>query len=72
MALKSQFRFESPEQKERFTRALESAVVRVVSDHTSPNLRRDGTTAPGIPYRLVLGCYPYLPQGPVKRQPPGA
>jgi len=61
-SLKSQFRFESAQQRERFTRALEEAVVRVVTEHTSPNLRSDGTAAPGRPYRLVLGCYPYLPR----------
>ncbi len=64
LSLKSQFRFESAEQRERFTRALELAVVRVVTDHTSPNLKPDGTSAPGSPYRLVLGCYPYLPREP--------
>jgi DNA-binding transcriptional ArsR family regulator len=62
LSLKSQFRFERAEQKERFTRALQEAVVRVVTDHTSPNLRPDGSPAPGRPYRLVLGCYPYLPK----------
>jgi DNA-binding transcriptional ArsR family regulator len=61
-SLKSQFRFETAEQRARFTRALEEAVVRVVTEHTSPNLRSDGTPAPGRPYRLVLGCYPYLPR----------
>jgi DNA-binding transcriptional ArsR family regulator len=61
-SLKFQFRFESSEQSERFTRALQEAVVRVVTDHTSPNLKPDGSPAPGKPYRLVLGCYPYLPQ----------
>ena len=61
-ALKSQFRFESAQQRERFTRALEEAVVQVVTEHTSPNLRSDGTAAPGRPYRLVIGCYPYLPR----------
>jgi DNA-binding transcriptional ArsR family regulator len=62
LSLKSQFRFESAEQRERFTRALEQAVVRVVTEHTSPNLRPDGAAAPGRPYRLVLGVYPYLPR----------
>jgi len=66
LSLKSQFRFESAEQQERFTRALQDAVVRVVTDHTSPNLRPDGRQAPGRPYRLVLGCYPYLPGETVK------
>jgi len=62
LSLKSQFRFESAEQQERFIRALELAVVHVVNDHTSPNLQPDGRPAPGRPFRLVLGCYPYLPQ----------
>ena len=66
LSLKSQFRFESAQQQERFTRALQDAVVRVVTDHTSPNLKPDGNPAPGIPYRLVLGCYPYLPGEAVK------
>jgi len=61
-SLKSQFRFESAAQRERFTRALEEAVVRVVTEHTSPNLRSDGSPAPGRPFRLVIGCYPYLPR----------
>ncbi len=62
LSLKSQFRFESSEQRERFTRALEEAVVRIVNEQTSPNLKPDGSPAPGTPYRLVLGCYPYLPR----------
>lgn len=62
LSLKSQFRFEKAEQKERFNRALQEAVVRVVMDHTSPNLRPDGSPATGRVYRLVLGCYPYLPK----------
>lgn len=64
LAIKSQFRFESPRQREAFTRALSEAVVSVVSRYTSPNLNPDGTAAPGRPYRLVLGCYPYVPQTP--------
>jgi DNA-binding transcriptional ArsR family regulator len=62
LSLKSQFRFESPKQRERFTAALQEAVVRVVTDHTSPNLKPDGSPGPGSAYRLVLGCYPYLPR----------
>ncbi len=62
LALKSQFRFETSEQRERFERALQDAVVRVVTDYTSPNLKPDGSPAPGTPYRLVLGCYPYVPR----------
>ena len=62
LSLKSQFRFENSEQRERFARALQEAVVRVVTDYTSPNLKPDGSPAPGTPYRLVLGCYPYVPR----------
>ena len=61
MSLKSQFRFENAQQRERFARALQEAVVQVVTEHTSPNLRPDGSAAPGRAYRLVLGCYPYEP-----------
>jgi DNA-binding transcriptional ArsR family regulator len=61
MSLKSQFRFENAVQSERFARALQEAVVQVVTEHTSPNLRPDGSAAPGRAYRLVLGCYPYEP-----------
>ena len=64
VSLKAQFRFESAEQRERFTRALQEAVVRVVTEHTSPNLRPDGSAAAGRPWRLVLGCYPYEPPRP--------
>ena len=71
LSLKSQFRFEGDEQRQRFTRALEQAVVRVVTEYTSPNLLPDGSAAPGRPYRLVLGAYPYLPvEGATPEAPP--
>lgn len=59
VSMKSQFRFESPEEQERFARELREAVVRVIAERTSPNLRANGSPAPGQPWRLVLGCYPY-------------
>lgn len=62
-SLKSQFRFESPEQRERFARELKDAVVSVIARFTSPNQTSAGKPAPGEPYRLVLGCYPYAPEG---------
>ncbi|MGH9399165.1 MAG: helix-turn-helix domain-containing protein [Thermoanaerobaculia bacterium] len=62
LSLKSQFRFESPEQRERFTRELKDAVVAVIARFTSPNLAPEGEAASGRPYRLVLGCYPYAPE----------
>ena len=59
LSIKSQFRFESPEQRERFSRELKDAVVSVIARFTSPNLKADGAPGEGQPYRLVLGCYPY-------------
>lgn len=64
LTLKSQFRFLSPAQREQFTAALREAVVQVIARHTSPV--SDGSA--GKTYRLVLGCYPYLPE---KGAPPG-
>ncbi|HEX7253074.1 MAG TPA: helix-turn-helix domain-containing protein [Thermoanaerobaculia bacterium] len=59
VAIKSQFRFDSAEQRERFTRELQNAVVAVIARFTSPNLGGGGAPGAGRPYRLVLGCYPY-------------
>jgi DNA-binding transcriptional ArsR family regulator len=63
LSIKSQFRFESPEQRERFTRELKEAVVGVIARFTTPNQTAAGKPAPGRPFRLVLGCYPYVPEG---------
>jgi DNA-binding transcriptional ArsR family regulator len=52
LSMAADVRFESAEQREAFTVALQSAVVDVVAKHTSP------ASAEGRPYRLVLGCYP--------------
>jgi DNA-binding transcriptional ArsR family regulator len=62
LSIKSQFRLESPEQRERFTRELKEAVVGVIARFTAPNLTAGGKPAPGHPFRLVLGCYPYAPE----------
>lgn len=64
-SLKSQFRFRSPDERETFSRALRSAVVEVIARHTSPYLRPDGRDAPGEPFRLVLGFYPYAAETPM-------
>jgi DNA-binding transcriptional ArsR family regulator len=61
LVVKSQFRFESSEQRERFDRELQSAVVTVIARFTSPNLNASGEPSAGSPHRLVLGCYPYAP-----------
>jgi len=52
LSMVSEIRFASADQREAFTQALQSAVVGVIAQHTSP---ADGE---GRPYRLVLGCYP--------------
>jgi len=67
LSLKSQFRFETPAQRDAFTRAIRDAVVDVIARHTSPNVRPDSRPAPGRPYRLVLGCYPYARQAEPKK-----
>ena len=65
LTLKSQFRFASPAQREQFTAALREAVVGVITRHTSPASDGSGANT----YRLVLGCYPYLPETGVHPRP---
>ena len=62
LSFKSQFRFETPEQLGAFSRAMRRAVTEVIARHTSAYRRPDGADAPGTPYRLVLGSYPYTPK----------
>lgn len=59
LSLKSQFRFESAEQRAEFAHALRQAVVDVIARRTSVHELAGGRPAPGRAYRLVLGCYPY-------------
>jgi DNA-binding transcriptional ArsR family regulator len=59
LSVKSQFRFEKPEQRAEFARALRQAVVDVIARHTVPQELRGGRPESGGPYRLVLACYPY-------------
>lgn len=62
LSMNSEIRFETAEQRARFTSELQRAVVDVVSRCASPNTHADGTAAAGRPYRLILGCYPVPPR----------
>lgn len=63
LSVNSEFRFESAEQRARFARALQAAVVDVIGRFASPARRDDGTAGAGRLYRLVLGCYAVPPRG---------
>ncbi len=58
LSLKSQFRFESPQQRADFARAVRQAVVDVIAKYSAPHESLDRRSAPGRPYRFVLACYP--------------
>ncbi len=58
LSLKAQFRFETPEQRARFTGAVRQAIVDVIARHSTPNTRENGRPGRGRPFRLVLACYP--------------
>jgi len=62
LSINSEIRFESAEQRARFTAELQRAVVDVTARHASPFTRADGTAGAGRPYRLILGCYPIPPK----------
>jgi hypothetical protein len=61
-SIKSQFRFESPEQRARFADALREAIVDVIARHSNPSRREGGRPGRGRPFRLVLACYPAPPE----------
>jgi hypothetical protein len=58
LGLEAALRFESAEQRAAFTRALEKALVDVISRHTAPDVLESGAPGAGRRYRLMLGCYP--------------
>ncbi|HKD11991.1 MAG TPA: helix-turn-helix domain-containing protein [Thermoanaerobaculia bacterium] len=66
LSFKSQFRFETEERREAFARALREAIVEVIARYTAAYGRPDGSPGRGAPFRLVLGCYPFVaePAGP--------
>jgi DNA-binding transcriptional ArsR family regulator len=61
LALDVDLRFETAEQRERFTAALRDAVASVVAEHASPARRTDGSDGRGRPFRLTLTCHPAPP-----------
>lgn len=67
LSVKSQFRFETPDQRARFAEAMRAAIVEVIARHSTPNVRENGRPGRGFPYRLVLACYPVAeaPEAPV-------
>ncbi|MGH9747926.1 MAG: winged helix-turn-helix domain-containing protein [Candidatus Acidiferrales bacterium] len=62
LSINSEMRFESAEQRARFTAELQRAVVEVVARYASPFADADGSAGAGRPYRLILGCYPIPPK----------
>jgi biotin operon repressor len=57
LAIDSEFRFQSAQQRSRFAEALGAALTRVIAEHTVP-VSDPGGDARGRRYRLALGCYP--------------
>jgi DNA-binding transcriptional ArsR family regulator len=58
LSLKAQFRFELPQERTEFARAVRQAIVDVIARHSSPHRLENGKPGRGQPYRLVLACYP--------------
>jgi len=58
LSVSAEMRFESADQRESFARALQSALTKVVAEHSAPATKGDGSAASGRLYRLVVGCYP--------------
>jgi DNA-binding transcriptional ArsR family regulator len=60
LSFKSQFRFETEQRREAFADALRQAIVEVIARYTTPYARPDGSPGRGAPFRMVLGCYPFV------------
>jgi DNA-binding transcriptional ArsR family regulator len=67
MSLSTEIRFTSPEQRTRFTQALERAITRLVGRYAAPAQTADGEPLPGRLFRLVVGCYPPPPYASPRR-----
>jgi DNA-binding transcriptional ArsR family regulator len=62
LSVSSELRFESAEQRTRFTEEMQRAIVDVIGRCASPDTTAEGRAGPGRPYRLILGCYPIPPK----------
>jgi DNA-binding transcriptional ArsR family regulator len=62
LSVSSELRFESTEQRARFTEEMQRAIMNIIGRYASPHTLADGSTGPGRPYRLILGCYPIPPK----------
>jgi len=71
LSINTELRFTSAEQRAAFTEDIQRAIVDVVGRRSSPYQNADGSAAEGRPFRLVLGCYPILPEQPSRAQPRG-
>lgn len=72
LSVSSEMRFESSEQRARFTAELQRVILDVIARCASPHAQADGTPGRGRPYRLVLGCYPIPPSPKTEIQRKGA
>ena len=61
LSINTELRFTSPEQRAAFTQELQRAIVDVAGRFSSPFSKADGSAAEGLPFRLVVGCYPIPP-----------
>ncbi len=62
LSISSELRFESAEQRARFSAELRRAIVDTIGRFASPHTLSDGAAGTGRPYRLILGCYPIPPK----------
>lgn len=70
ISMEAELRFETPDQRQVFARAVRELFLAVVSKYASPTETEAGEPGPGRPYRMLLGVYP-LPgwEGPEEMDP---
>jgi hypothetical protein len=70
LSINTELRFTSTEQRAAFTQELQRAIVEVAGRHSSPFSKADGSAAEGLPFRLIVGCYPIPPAKEPESQSP--